>query len=101
VSGAQTSRIGITVGDPGGIGPEVVRKALADERLRAAASFRVYGPVWCGMPAGVTVIDYPSREGDFGRGPGRTGGELSFRMVEDAIAAAKLPPPTRGTWTRS
>ncbi len=35
--------IGITMGDPGGIGAEVVVKALADPELRRAARFVVFG----------------------------------------------------------
>ncbi|MGD0999130.1 MAG: 4-hydroxythreonine-4-phosphate dehydrogenase PdxA [Candidatus Brocadiia bacterium] len=35
--------IGITIGDPSGIGPEVVLRALADRRVRAAARFMVFG----------------------------------------------------------
>jgi 4-hydroxythreonine-4-phosphate dehydrogenase len=35
--------IGITIGDPSGIGPEVVLRALADRRARAAARFVVFG----------------------------------------------------------
>jgi 4-hydroxythreonine-4-phosphate dehydrogenase len=35
--------IGITLGDPGGIGPEVVLRALADRPARAAARFMVFG----------------------------------------------------------
>ena len=31
------------MGDPAGIGPEVLVKALADPDLRAAASFRIFG----------------------------------------------------------
>lgn len=40
---AQTPTIGITMGDPFGIGPEVVVKALADPRLRRSGRFVVYG----------------------------------------------------------
>jgi 4-hydroxythreonine-4-phosphate dehydrogenase len=39
-------RIGITLGDPGGIGPEVIVKALADESLRSSAHFVILGPQW-------------------------------------------------------
>ena len=39
-------RIGVTLGDPAGIGPEVVAKALADEDLRAEAA-----PLVIGSPA--------------------------------------------------
>jgi len=42
----QLPTIGITLGDPGGIGPEVIVKALADEALRARAKFVVLGPQW-------------------------------------------------------
>lgn len=37
-------RIGITLGDPAGIGPEIVAKALAEERLRNRASLVPIGP---------------------------------------------------------
>jgi len=37
-------RIAITVGDPAGIGPEIARKAAADERVRAACEPVLYGP---------------------------------------------------------
>ena len=37
-------RLAITVGDPRGIGPEIVGKALADPRVRAAAEYIVVGP---------------------------------------------------------
>ena len=36
-------RIGITLGDPNGIGPEVVLKALADNRLLNIATPVMYG----------------------------------------------------------
>lgn len=40
---SRLPRIGITMGDPGGIGAEVIVKALADESLRARAHFTIYG----------------------------------------------------------
>lgn len=36
-------RIGITLGDPAGIGPEIVRAALASQKLPADAEYRVIG----------------------------------------------------------
>ncbi|MBL8762920.1 MAG: 4-hydroxythreonine-4-phosphate dehydrogenase PdxA [Phycisphaerae bacterium] len=36
-------RIAISMGDPGGIGPEIIVKALADPGLRTRARFRVFG----------------------------------------------------------
>jgi 4-hydroxythreonine-4-phosphate dehydrogenase len=37
-------RIGITAGDPAGIGPEIARKAIADPRVRAVCDPQFYGP---------------------------------------------------------
>ncbi len=37
-------RIGITAGDPAGIGPEIARKAMKDERVRAICEPLFYGP---------------------------------------------------------
>lgn len=37
-------RVGITVGDPAGIGPEIACKAAADDRVRAACEPILYGP---------------------------------------------------------
>jgi 4-hydroxythreonine-4-phosphate dehydrogenase len=37
-------RVGITVGDPAGIGPEIAGKAAADPRVTAACETVVYGP---------------------------------------------------------
>ncbi|MGB2797250.1 MAG: 4-hydroxythreonine-4-phosphate dehydrogenase PdxA, partial [Phycisphaerae bacterium] len=36
-------RLGISLGDPAGIGPEVVAKALADPAVRRLARFAVFG----------------------------------------------------------
>ena len=44
-----TVRIGITVGDPAGIGPEIVAKAIADLRVR-----EICEPVFYGPPVGAT-----------------------------------------------
>jgi len=114
--------IAVTMGDPLGIGPEVLVKALADTALRSRARFRVYGiaaaldaaareaslaPFWEIAPApsrpeasapsaDVTLLDYRDFAGALRsptRGPTREGGAASFRFVEDAIAAAA--PPAR------
>jgi 4-hydroxythreonine-4-phosphate dehydrogenase len=37
-------RIGVTVGDPAGIGPEIARKAAADESLSSTCEMVLYGP---------------------------------------------------------
>ena len=110
--------VGITLGDPLGIGPEVVVKALSDPAMRAAARFVVYGdnelmlaaadkarahPTW--FRAGIdhardgsmvlgdfTVIDY-AITGTLGadREPSKAGGIASKTFVEDAIVDAMRP----------
>ncbi len=41
---ARRPTVGLTVGDPAGVGPEIVLAALADERVRGAMNVRVFGP---------------------------------------------------------
>lgn len=41
---ATLKRIGITLGDPAGIGPEIIRTALASGRLPAEAEYSIVGP---------------------------------------------------------
>lgn len=103
--------IGISMGDPLGIGPEVVLKALADPELRSAARFAIFGlhdvleltadqadltPFWWRQPfefgprvgSGVLVVDFDdipfARPNGF-RGPDQLAGEASFRFVEEGI----------------
>jgi len=44
-AGQDESRplLAVSMGDPGGIGPEVLVRALSDARLRSSARFRIYG----------------------------------------------------------
>jgi len=41
---SERPRIGVTVGDPAGIGPEIARKAAADPSLSSACEIVLYGP---------------------------------------------------------
>lgn len=103
--------VAVTLGDPGGIGPEVIAKALGEPSLLARARFRIYGPeaplaqaaaganirpFW--RPIGdegehdAALLDYPGAREDFARAPTVEGGDLSFRLVEDAIADALRAP---------
>ena len=109
--------IGISMGDPLGIGPEVVVKALADPALHEIARFVVYGrneilnlaadrasirPYWYRVAQAserasgdllppVTVVDFD--QVDFlpptEPGPHRTAGHLSKAFVEEAIVDAQ------------
>ncbi len=108
--------IGITLGDPLGIGPEVIAKALADPLLRSQARFVILGlhdvldlaadqgeinPFWWREPyngtprvgSGVLLADFdelvvPRINGE--RGPDEAAGQASFRFVEEGIRLLKL-----------
>lgn len=108
-------RIAITMGDPGGIGPEVIVKALADEARRARAGWVVVGSTSAleqaaaiaGVPgtwqserregvarspqAGEVVVLDDGSQG-WTSGVARESGEASFRYVERAIALAQRAP---------
>jgi 4-hydroxythreonine-4-phosphate dehydrogenase len=103
--------IGVSMGDPWGIGPEVVVKALARPELRAAARFVVFGmhetlayaadraelnPFWWRVPyeqgprvaSGVLLADFddldvPTAPAE--RGPDAACGVASMRFVEEGV----------------
>lgn len=104
--------IAVSMGDPGGIGPEVIVKALANDGLRAGARFVVFGlgsalrraaeqagirPYWTsvvpGSPLphgpGVVCVDEELRDGvtrdPFGAKDSAEGGRLSLAWVESAV----------------
>ena len=106
--------IGITMGDPGGIGPEIVVKALADANIRRLAKFVIFGldeqleyaadlievePFWIrhshekisrDYPRQVVVADYDEYSVPaWVHNPTRISGEASMRFCVDAIEAAK------------
>ena len=110
--------IAITMGDPMGIGPEVVAKALCDPAIMRLGKFVVYGqnqplvdaaecagmrPFWFriakenmpttrGVAAEPVVLDYGHEDSlSNTRAPSRAGGLLSKAFVEDAIADALRP----------
>ncbi|QOJ00045.1 MAG: 4-hydroxythreonine-4-phosphate dehydrogenase PdxA [Phycisphaeraceae bacterium] len=102
-------RIAVTLGDPGGIGPEVVARALADPGVRDAARWVVLGHegswrralamVGAGEdPPGIEFVGerlgrgvrYGSMSPDPPASPDAGSGECSFRAVEDAAAMARL-----------
>jgi 4-hydroxythreonine-4-phosphate dehydrogenase len=106
--------IGITLGDPGGIGPEIIVKALADPMIRRLAKFIIFGlneqleyaadlievePFWLRHPHEKLSRDYPRQVvvADYDEysvpawihSPTRTSGEASMRFCIDAIEAAR------------
>jgi 4-hydroxythreonine-4-phosphate dehydrogenase len=107
--------IGITMGDPLGIGPEVTVKALADPALRGQARYVIFGlhdvlsvaadqaeinAFWWREPyefgprveTGVLLADFddlPTMRLNGAREPETLAGEASFRFVEEGIRALK------------
>ncbi len=106
--------IGITMGEPAGIGPEIVVKALAEPTIRKSAKFIVFGmneqlcyaadkaeiePFWDryqhekisrSYPHKVVVADYDEYPvPSWIKGSSRVGGEASVKFCLDAIESAK------------
>ena len=107
--------IAITMGDPAGIGPEVIVKALSDPVLRHRARYIIFGMnellayaadlaefdvFWWraqfngrsrSFPHDVVVVDYDQYTmlGSAVRAPSKMGGEASMRFCLDAIDAAQ------------
>ncbi|HEX6463907.1 MAG TPA: 4-hydroxythreonine-4-phosphate dehydrogenase PdxA [Vicinamibacterales bacterium] len=73
----QTPIVGITVGDPAGIGPEIAVKAAADPRVLAACQPRLYGPH---TPGALTFFTRGTVSAD----AGRAAYEAVVRAVSDA-----------------
>ncbi len=94
--------IGITLGDPAGVGPEVTLKSVAAMTPQDRAQTRIFGnlatlqaiattlsiPIIPGVD--VTVIDLPIEGGPLALGQlDPRGGDASFRFIEAAVRAAE------------
>ena len=78
-------RLAVTLGDVRGIGPEIVRAAAADPRVRAAAALRLVGPALPHLPVDVDVGAWP-RDGERSEA---LAGRLAGTAVDRAIALAQ------------
>ncbi|MDA1082011.1 MAG: 4-hydroxythreonine-4-phosphate dehydrogenase PdxA [Gemmatimonadetes bacterium] len=80
---AARARIAITLGDPRGIGPEVVRKALTDPRVQAVVEPTVVGPDGTEIAADIVV-------GSWGHGGSAAdAGRLAGLAIERAVRLAR------------
>lgn len=80
---AARARLAITLGDPRGIGPEVVRKSLADERVRQAVEATVVGPDGTEVPPDLVI-------GSWTKGAAAAdAGRLAGLSIERAVRLAK------------
>ena len=76
---SKKPRIGITAGDPAGIGPEIVAKTLADPEIRDICELVVFGMI---------DADEIARAGIEKGTVGAAGGRAAFRAIEEAVQAA-------------
>ena len=83
MTGDRRPRLAVTLGDPRGIGPEIVEAARHDERVRALADLVVIGPHSAGVEVDDAIGEWSSTgsEGDAGR--------LAGLAVDRAIALAQ------------
>ena len=77
-------RLAVSLGDPRGIGPEIVAAALADPRVREACDLVVVGPRNAGVPVDVEIGDWSGRNATDATDARALAGKLSG----DAIARA-------------
>ena len=76
------ARLAMTVGDPRGIGPEIVAKALADSRVGERCDVVVIGPDESGVPVGESVGHW------LAKGGAELAGKLSGLAIERAVEMA-------------
>ena len=77
-------RLAITLGDPRGIGPEIVGKALAEPRVREVADYVVVGPAGLDVPVDDAVGEWEADRS--AARAGRLAGLAVERAVELALA---------------
>lgn len=75
-------RLAVTAGDPRGIGPEIINKALADHRVGERSEFVVVGPSGAGIEVDESIGSW-TRDGDVA-----TAGRLSGKAIERAVELA-------------
>lgn len=74
-------RIAITAGDPRGIGPEIITKALADPRIGGRSEFVVVGPGGAGVDVDANIGDW--KDNDIA-----VAGRLAGLAIERAVQMA-------------
>jgi 4-hydroxythreonine-4-phosphate dehydrogenase len=82
MNGGTRPRLAITLGDPRGIGPEIVGRALEDERVRNGCEPVIVGPVGAGIGVDRSVGGWVARGG------AAMAGRLAGSAIEDAASLA-------------
>ncbi len=76
------ARLAVTLGDPRGIGPEIVAALRADPRVAAAADLVLVGPAGAGLDVDVAVGSWAPRQS------AANAGRLAGLSIERAVALA-------------
>jgi len=82
MAGESRPRLAITLGDPRGIGPEILGKALQDERVREACEPVIVGPEGAGVTVDRSVGVWDAEGG------AALAGRLAGSAIEDAASLA-------------
>jgi 4-hydroxythreonine-4-phosphate dehydrogenase len=77
-----TPRIAATAGDPRGIGPEIITKALADQKVGGRSDLVIVGPSGAGVECDVVIGEW-NADGD-----AATAGRLAGKAIERAVQMA-------------
>lgn len=78
----MTSRIAVTAGDPRGIGPEIISKALADPVVGGRSDLVIVGPRGCGIDVNVSVGEWQAGDG------APSAGRFAGLAIEKAVRLA-------------
>lgn len=78
----MSARIAVTVGDPRGIGPEIIVKALADPRVGGRSDLVIVGPAGCGIDVDETAGAWTEAGG------AALAGKLSGLAIDRAVELA-------------
>lgn len=75
-------RIAVTAGDPRGIGPEIISKALADPVVGGRSDLVIVGPRGCGIEPDISVGDWHAGDGS------PAAGRFAGLAIEKAVRLA-------------
>jgi 4-hydroxythreonine-4-phosphate dehydrogenase len=89
------TKIAITVGDPRGIGPEIIAAALADREIASLASFTVIGPTGTPAPVNKSIgtwlgVNDPAAGGKFAGEAIETAARMALAGEVDGIVTAPI-----------
>jgi 4-hydroxythreonine-4-phosphate dehydrogenase len=83
-------RLAVTLGDPRGIGPEIVRAALAAPEVAGAARCIVVGPTGAGVAVEEPIGEWHGRPGPSTPDLAMQAGALAGRAIERAVELVRL-----------